>query len=144
MADVVEIQVACPHCGETYVLTSDLIGQEAECAKCGQVFVVEKMEATQKIPSSGSEEAAPAHELSDAERDTVVLPNKKEGGEDGDTSTVKIPRMSGSGTMVPQVKDQFNLDVVHAQTSTSSKRMSRRSISTPPKKEKKAWWQFWK
>ena len=143
------LQVSCPSCGEVYVLTSDLIGQEAECESCGNIFVIEDRTATQKIPIREkkapvppADEDAPA---SDDIMEKAFRPAKeKEGNKESDTSTVKIPRMSGAGTMVPRVQDQFDLDVVHSQTNASSNRMTRRSISTPPKQKKKGWWEFWK
>lgn len=118
------IQAVCPSCGAKYSLPKEYVGQEAECTKCQAKFTIQEVVQAEQQADAGMT----------------------------NTSTTRMPKMSGSVGMVPQVDDEFKLDVIQSVTPTARKVTSdgvayttREAVSaqeTLPKK--KSWWQFWK
>lgn len=127
MAEENMILSVCPSCGEKYTLSADLLGQVAECAQCGNEFTIAVAVKNEK----GEDVASP-----DSVVNQPTLTN---------TSTTKIPKMNGNVGMVPQVEDQFNLNVVHTnQTATKIRKFTKpQPKAEPPKPEKKPWWKVW-
>ena len=38
------MQISCPNCNQKYDIDSSLIGQNAECDKCGEKFIIHDLE----------------------------------------------------------------------------------------------------
>lgn len=115
-------QMKCPACGAEYMLTREYIGQKAECSECKASFVIEEP-APQKTASAPQPLA----------------------GNGGNTSTTKIPRMSGTVSMIPRIDDPFELGIVQSpgpgQKSKSAQEEEQQDADSA---KKKGHWKFWK
>jgi hypothetical protein len=143
MADL--LQIACPGCGAVFELPPELGGQLGECTECDAIFEIPRVDNL----DSGDLDTT----------DTGAI-KVQESGDADNTNTVKLSRTSIG--MVPDVKDNFNFDVVKQQPevskpapSASGKKNFKRNTQTrsrprpssrkkTPPKPKKQWWQFWK
>ncbi len=119
------IQTACPNCGQVYELPGEYLGQNAECEACGISFVIQA-------------EVKSVNEEKETEKHNPM----------SDTNTTRIPRMRESVNMVPQVDDQFSLNVVQTTgragtTGTVTGAPGARKISGGTRAKKKPWWKLW-
>jgi hypothetical protein len=172
-----DIKVACPGCSYVYDLPGEYAGQVGECTECGATFVIPEptetapaQEPSDARPTPSTEEQPPSEEQAPAESQEVSTDTAAgivyDIEEEGPTNTVKLSRASIG--MLPDVDDQFNVNVVNKEEKPAPPQapapspMSSTKIKNPRKtfknvkpkakfapkpRKKKKWWQsifFWK
>ncbi|OGV38685.1 MAG: hypothetical protein A2020_03940 [Lentisphaerae bacterium GWF2_45_14] len=151
------LKVSCPGCNLVYDLPAEYAGQAAECTECGAIFTITSPQSSPVPPqqSPAAATTAPVNEQPQAAT--------KMDGDGGPTNTVKLSRASIG--MLPDVNDQFRIDVIKNDTDrmktsdfpqpgtgkmTSTKvrktltNIRPKAKFAPPPRPTKKWWQFWK
>lgn len=175
------IRVSCPGCNIVFEVPPELAGQVGECTECGSTFLIpapsQPAPAPEPPPAAVPEESvenapsAPPPEPAYTNTDTSASSDMAKTAmgielddDEGPTNTVKLSRSSIG--MVPDVDDNFSVDVINRDKSreetermesapspppTSTKKSPKKTFTNvkpkkkfEPRKPKKKWWQFWK
>jgi hypothetical protein len=167
------IRVSCPGCNIVFEVPPELGGQIGECTECGSTFIIPQLPGAAPPPQpveyqeETAQETVPEYTNTDTQTSNDMAKTAmgiELDDDEGPTNTVKLSRSSIG--MMPDVDDNFSVNVVNRDRSTKAPEITESEFAPPPtatkkspkktftnaktkkkfesKKPKKKWWQFWK
>ncbi len=157
------VMVSCSGCGAQYEVPAEYLGQQAECAGCGILFVLQKSAESSSpsasaVPAPTSPDSAPsasaAPPAAEPPASSAPVPTPEPAEEmtteidlDTPTHTMKLSRKSISrNTAKPTMAEHFGPYFDPNKKSEPARHFNQTATSAPAPEspEPKKWWQFWK